>query len=148
MMKKKWRIALLAVVCTFALILSNCRSSPNGGSENKNNSAADRKVLVYGSVGSPVNLEPGNISDGNSLIVQQQIYDRLVEFKPGTTDPQPGLATSWSVSADGKVWTFKLRPGVKFHDGTNFDAEAVKFNVERWWDAKHPNSYRNAGRNY
>ena len=148
-MNKKWRIVLLAGVCAFALILSNCRSSSNGGADTPTATAPTQKqVLVYGSVGSPVNLEPGNITEGNSLIVQQQIYDRLIEFKPGTTDPQPALATSWSVSADGKVWTFKLRPGVKFHYGTNFDAQAVKFNVERWWDAKNPNGYRNAGRSY
>lgn len=148
-MNKKWRIVLLAGVCAFALILSNCRSSSNGGADTPTATAPTQKqVLVYGSVGSPVNLEPGNITEGNSLIVQQQIYERLIEFKPGTTDPQPALATSWSVSADGKVWTFKLRPGVKFHDGTNFDAQAVKFNVERWWDAKNPNGYRNAGRSY
>lgn len=148
-MNKKWRIVLLAGVCAFALILSNCRSSSNGGADTPTATAPTQKqVLVYGSVGSPVNLEPGNITEGNSLIVQQQIYERLIEFKPGTTEPQPALATSWSVSADGKVWTFKLRPGVKFHDGTNFDAQAVKFNVERWWDAKNPNGYRNAGRSY
>jgi peptide/nickel transport system substrate-binding protein len=106
------------------------------------------KTLVYGSGGQPVNLEPGNITDGNSIIVQDQIYNRLIEFKPGTTELQPALATSWSVSTDGKTWTFNLRQGVKFHDGTPFDAAAVKFNVERWWDRNHPHGYRNAGKIY
>jgi peptide/nickel transport system substrate-binding protein len=46
------------------------------------------------------------------------------------------------------VWTFKLRSAIKFQDGSNFNAEAVKFNFERWWDAKHPQGYRNAGKNY
>lgn len=136
------------MVCTIALILINCKSAPNSDRTTTTTSPTNQQVLVYGSGGSPVNLEPGNITDGNSLIVQQQIYERLLEFKPGTTDLQPSLATSWSVSADGKTWTFKLRPGVKFHDGTNFDADAVKFNVERWWDAKNPNGYRNAGKSY
>ena len=46
----------------------------------------------------------------------------------------PALATSWEISPDGKVYTFNLRHGVKFHDGTPFDAAAVKFNFERFWD--------------
>lgn len=135
-------------VCAIALILANCKSAPKSDRTTTTTSPTNQQVLVYGSGGSPVNLEPGNITDGNSLIVQQQIYERLLEFKPGTPDLQPSLATSWSVSADGKTWTFKLRLGVKFHDGTDFDAEAVKFNVERWWDAKNPNGYRNAGKSY
>lgn len=145
---KRRRLFFLGAGCAIALILANCKSAPNSDRTTTTTSTANQQVFVYGSGGSPVNLEPGNITDGNSLIVQQQIYDRLLEFKPGTTDLQPSLATSWSVSADGKTWTFKLRPGVKFHDGTNFDAEAVKFNVERWWDAKNPIGYRNAGKSY
>jgi peptide/nickel transport system substrate-binding protein len=93
-------------------------------------------------------LEPGNIKDGNSVIVQEQIYNRLIETKPGTTELQPGLASEWKASQDGKTWTLKLRSGVKFHDGTDFDAEAVKFNVERWWDEKHEFGYRTAGKTY
>jgi len=71
-----------------------------------------------------------------------------MEFKPGTTDLQPALATEWKASADGKTWTFKLRQGVTFQDGTPFNAEAVKFNIDRWWDANHPQGYRNAGKIY
>lgn len=147
---KRWRFPLLAAVCAFALILSNCgKPTNNNQSGNPSSPAATQQgVLVYGSGGQPVNLEPGNIVDGDSIIVQEQIYNRLVENKPGTTEFQPGLATSWSVSADGKVWTFKLRSGVKFHDGSDFNAEAVKFNVERWWNPQHPNGYRNAGKSY
>ena len=140
---KQWRFALLTVICAFTLVLSNCRNQPSTSP-----GATNQGVLVYGSGGQPVNLEPGNITDGNSVIVQDQIYDRLLEFKPGTTELAPSLATSWSVSQDGKTWTFKLRSGVKFHDGSEFNAEAVKFNVERWWDEKHPNGYRDAGKNY
>jgi peptide/nickel transport system substrate-binding protein len=141
--------SFLAAVCTLTLILSSCRSQNTRTSGNASNpGAASAGVLVYGSGGQPVNLEPGNITDGNSVIVQDQIYDRLLEFKPGTTEIVPSLATAWSVSGDGKTWTFKLRSGVKFQDGSEFNAEAVKFNIERWWDAKHPNGYRNAGKNY
>ncbi|MER3556822.1 MAG: ABC transporter substrate-binding protein, partial [Thermus sp.] len=97
-----------------------------------------QKALVFGHNGEPVSLEPGNITDGISIYVQRQIYDTLVDFKPGTTEPMAGLAVSWFASPDGKVWTFRLRQGVKFQDGTDLDAEAVKFNIERWWDPKNP----------
>jgi peptide/nickel transport system substrate-binding protein len=135
-----------------AITLTNCAGgqgdravAPN---ERTATNADSAKTLVYGSGGQPVNLEPGNITDGNSLIVQHQIYNRLMEFKPGTAELQPALATRWIVSADGKTWTFTLRQGVKFHDGTTFDAAAVKFNIERWWDRNHPHGYRAAGKIY
>ena len=149
---KQWQPALLAVACTLTIVLSNCNSSPSKQTTNNapanSPAAAPPAALVYGAGGQPVNLEPGNISDGNSIMVQDQIYNRLIDPKPGTTDLEPSLATEWKVSQDGKTWTFKLRPGVKFHDGTDFDAEAVKFNFERWWDEKNEFGYRNAGKSY
>ncbi len=93
-----------------------------------------QKTVVFGSNGEPVTLESGNVTDGISIYAQRQIYDTLVDFKPGTTDNVPALATSWQASNAGKTWTFKLRQGVKFQDGTEFDSEAVRFNVNRWWD--------------
>ncbi|MBF6594763.1 MAG: ABC transporter substrate-binding protein [Thermaceae bacterium] len=106
-----------------------------------------QKTLVFGSNGEPVTLESGNITDGISIYAQRQIYDYLVDFKPGSTDVIAGLATSWFASNESKVWTFRLRQGVKFQDGTPLDAEAVKFNVNRWWDPKDP-SRINAASNY
>ena len=151
---KQWQPALLAVTCALTIFISNCNSSPSNKTTNNNSSpvsspaAAPPGILVYGAGGQPVNLEPGNITDGNSIMVQDQIYNRLIDPKPGTTDLEPSLATEWKASQDGKTWTFKLRNGVKFHDGTNFDAEAVKFNFERWWDDKNEFGYRNAGKSY
>ncbi|BAU09714.1 ABC-type transporter, periplasmic subunit [Leptolyngbya sp. NIES-3755] len=135
---RKWQSILIAIFC--AVIVANC--SP----QNSTNSAPD--VLVYAASGQPTNLEPGNVTDGNSLIVHNQIYNRLIQFKPGTTELEPSLATSWSASKDGRTWTFKLRNGVKFHDGTDFNANAAKFNVDRWWDKNNPNGFRNAGKSY
>ena len=70
------------------------------------------------------------------------IFNGLVE-KDWTADEAfhpivPALATSWSVSEDGRTYTFKLREGVKFHDGTPFNAEAAHFNFQRMTDESHP----------
>lgn len=145
---RRWRFGLLAIAFALTIGLVNCDRAPDSTGQSPDTAPSQPGVLVYGSGGQPVNLEPGNITDGNSLIVQQQLYNRLIEFKPGTAELIPALATEWSASDDGKVWTFKLRPGVKFHDGTDFNAEAVKFNVERWWDPQHPYGFRDAGKTY
>ena len=65
--------------------------------------------------------------------IADQILEGLVELAPGGTRVVPGLATSWKVSPDGRVWTFVLRRGVRFQDGTRLDAAAVCFNFERWY---------------
>ncbi|MEE3718964.1 ABC transporter substrate-binding protein [Tumidithrix elongata RA019] len=150
--ERKWRLGFWCVAVVCGLIVANCQptnqyTNPSRG-DSSNGNTANAGVLVYGSGGQPVNLEPGNFIDGNSAIAQQQIYDRLIAFKDGTVELEPSLAESWTGSEDGKVWLFKLRQGVKFHDGSDFDAAAVKFNVERWWDPQHPQGFRNAGKNY
>jgi peptide/nickel transport system substrate-binding protein len=95
-------------------------------------------TLVFGTASDPVVLDGALVSDGESLRVIDQIFETLVSLKPGTTELEPGLAESWEGSEDGKTWTFKLREGVKFHDGTDFNAEAVCFNFNRWYNFKGP----------
>lgn len=97
-----------------------------------------KKVLIEGRPSDCVTLDPTNAADNASWRVARQMYECLVGFKPGSFDPAPSLATSWMTSPDGKTWTFTLRKGVKFHDGTDFNADAVVFNIERWWDSSHP----------
>jgi len=95
-------------------------------------------TLVFGRGGDSVKLDPINVTDGESLRVTHQIFDTLVKYKPNNTEVVPSLAVKWTVSKDQKVWTFYLRKGVKFHDGTPFNAQAVKFNFDRWRDPKNP----------
>jgi peptide/nickel transport system substrate-binding protein len=83
-------------------------------------------------------LDPALLTDGNSLLVTSQIYDTLIAYEPGGSKPVPALAASWSASAGGKTWTFNLRSGLTFHDGTPLNAEAVAFNFQRWWDPANP----------
>ena len=86
--------------------------------------------VVYGYGAEAVKLDPGDAIDRPSFDVSQNIYDGLVEIdQQGAI--QPALATEWSISDDNLTWTFTLRPGVTFHDGTEFNADAVKLNMDR-----------------
>jgi peptide/nickel transport system substrate-binding protein len=98
---------------------------------------ADTAVFV-GRTSDAINLDPARVTDSESAEVTEQIFDHLVRFKPDSAEIEPGLATSWSVSGDGRVWTFNLRTGVRFHDGTPFDADAVVFSFDRQRDPHHP----------
>lgn len=95
-------------------------------------------TLVFAQGQETVGLDAHIITDGFSANNTSNIYDTLVRFSAKSTQVEPSLAESWSASADGLVWTFKLRSGVKFHDGTPLNAEAVKFNIERQVNPKHP----------
>ena len=94
--------------------------------------------MVFAGAADPVVLDGALVSDGESLRVITQVFETLVALKPGTTEPEPGLAESWEPNADGKVWTFKIRQGVKFHDGTELDAAAVCTNFDRWYNFPGP----------
>ncbi|HEX2301911.1 MAG TPA: ABC transporter substrate-binding protein, partial [Pseudonocardiaceae bacterium] len=83
--------------------------------------------------GAPKLFDPFYASDGETFRVTRQIFEGLVGFKPGSSGLEPELATDWSSSPDGRAWTFNLRTGVKFQDGTDFNAEAVCANFERWY---------------
>lgn len=98
----------------------------------------DVNRLVVARAADAVSLDPARASDIESLEVAEQVFGRLVRFTAGRLEPEPDLATSWTVSADGTVWTFELRPNVRFHDGTPFNAEAVVFSFERQLIADHP----------
>src|SRR5229473_749995 len=95
-------------------------------------------TLVVGLVAEPVNLDPAQVTDLNSNRVGRRIVETLVTFPEESTQIVPGLAESWTISKDGLHYTFKLRKGISFHDGTPFNAEAVKFSIERQINPEHP----------
>ena len=100
--------------------------------------SADGGTLVYGLEGSVIKLDPGSIVDRPSISVMANMFEGLIEFELGTLELRPCLATSWELSEDGKEITFHLRRGVKFHDGTDFNADAVVFAFARQYDPSHP----------
>ena len=104
--------------------------------------AADSKaggMLVYGKPKDARTLDPASVDEGNSSMVVTNIFESLLGYKPGTTELVPRLATSMpTISKDNLEITFKLRQGVKFHDGTTLDADAVVFSLKRQNDKTHP----------
>ena len=100
--------------------------------------AAGTSTFIWGKSGEGATLDSPVSTDGEVYEITTQIFNMPVRMKPGGTDIEPDLTTSWTVSPDGLVWTFKLRQGVTFQDGTPFNAEAAKVNIDRWADAKNP----------
>jgi peptide/nickel transport system substrate-binding protein len=122
---RAWMSAVLALLL---VLLGGARPSP----------AQPASTLVVGLVAEPVALDPAQVTDLNSNRVGRRVVETLVTFADESTRIVPGLAESWTISKDGLTYTFKLRKGVAFHDGTPFNAQAVKFSIERQINPEHP----------
>ena len=105
----------------------------------------DPGALVVAQASDVIALDPARATDSESIEVGELIFEGLVGWKPGTTDIEPRLATSWQVSDDGLRWTFNLRSHVQFHDGTAMDADAVVFSFDRLLVKGHPQALGDAG---
>ncbi len=95
-------------------------------------------VLIVGQSAEPKSLDPHVATSLNDFRILVNVYEGLVRFRDGTLQPEPALASRWEISDDGRRYTFRLRENVRFHDGTAFDADAVKFNFERMLRQDHP----------
>ncbi|MGD0248531.1 MAG: ABC transporter substrate-binding protein, partial [Candidatus Limnocylindrales bacterium] len=105
---------------------SGASTAPTAGPKNGG-------TWVFGSASDPTTLDAILMQDGESIRIAQQIYETLVKLAPGSASTLvPGLAKSWDASADGLTYTFHLQTGVKFTDGTDFNADAAVYNVNRW----------------
>ena len=116
-----------------ALIATACSSS-SSSSPAAQSTAVQGGSMVYALNGDMVLADPALVSDGNSLFVEAQVVQGLLGLQPGTISTViPVLAAALpTVSSDGLTYTFKLRTGIKFHDGTDFNADAVVYNYNRW----------------
>src|SRR5437868_9634325 len=123
-MRRLAALALCAVACDAGSEASHRRRDPG--------------ALVVAQAAGPLKLDPVRGTDNESIEVGGLLFEGLAKWEPGTTDIDKGLAQDWKISADGTLWTFYLRPGVVFHDGTPFDADAVVFSFERLLDLHHP----------
>src|SRR6516162_7593545 len=130
---RRWQHAVLACAGTVGLIVGIV-----GAPATRPGWATGAAAFVWGRAGDADTLDNPISTNGETSEVTTQIMNTLVRMKPGETDIEPDLATSWSVSPDGLVWTFKLRQGVVFQDGTPWNAAAAKFNFDRWADPNNP----------
>ncbi|WP_029422067.1 ABC transporter substrate-binding protein [Alicyclobacillus macrosporangiidus] len=135
-------VTLTMTVMSVALMITACgtngESNVSTGNAAGEQSGAGKQMLIFGRGADSTTLDPATTSDGESFLVTQEIYDTLLTYKPGSSELTGDLASSWEVSADGLTWTFHLLKGVKFQDGTEFNADAVVFNFKRWWDPQNP----------
>jgi peptide/nickel transport system substrate-binding protein len=106
--------------------------------------AADQSTLVISQQADPTGLDPEAVLNNSSGFVMATIYDGLVNYKSGTVEVGPGLAESWEVSDDGMTYTFHLRQGVSFHDGTPFNAQTYVQGLDRL-KKEDPHSIYNTG---
>jgi peptide/nickel transport system substrate-binding protein len=129
-MKRRLLTTGAAALAIGALALSGCTSQREDDGGSGETGDVD-STFVFGASSDPASLDPAFANDGESFRISRQIFEGLVGVEPGTADPAPLLAESWEQSDDGLSYTFQLKEGVTFHDGTDFNAEAVCFNFDR-----------------
>jgi len=140
MRNRKLGLLALMLLLILSVALAACNSDAGDGTKEEGDKeeakTEDGKnvkdILVFGRGGDSTSLDPSRVTEGESFKVTVNLYETLLNFGEEDTTINPGLATEWEPSEDGLTYTFKLREGVKFHDGTDFNADAVVKNFERW----------------
>ena len=139
---KKWNV--LSVLVLLGLVVSACAPAAPATTEPAASAAPPASgpvqggTIVVGLQAEPTTLDAQQMTDYNSTRAGRNLFDALLHFKDESTEVEPTLAEKWDISPDGKEYTFYLRKGVKFHDGTDFNADAVVFSYEREIDPNHP----------
>jgi peptide/nickel transport system substrate-binding protein len=138
---------MLALLVALGLLAGACSAEESGtGAGGDAEEGEATATLAFGTSADPVVLDGALVSDGESLRAIDQMFEGLVTLEAGGTEVVPGLAEDWEVSDDGLSYTFNLREGVTFHDDTEFNAEAVCFNFDRWYNFE--GSFQNPAASY
>ena len=141
---KNTSVRLLALVALLALLAAACGGGTTETGDGASDGATDAAggggdgTIVVGTTEKPSTLDPAEVYE---LMASNFLYsttDQLVRLKPGTDELEPGLAEEWEVSDDSTKFTFTLREGVKFHDGSDLTSEDVKYSLERAKNINHP----------
>ncbi|OLS39004.1 ABC transporter substrate-binding protein [Alkalihalophilus pseudofirmus] len=151
---------LMVLLLAFVLFLAACSSDDTSAPESTDGEAEEEvegtepaeptgdQTLVFARGGDSVSLDYASVTDGESSRVTKNIYETLIEFDRDSFEIGPGLAHDWEVDDSGLRFVFHLEEGVTFHDGTDFNAEAVKLNFERWADPEHEYAFLDEGYTY
>ena len=135
-MTVKRKAAPVVLLTAAALTMTACAQSDrtDDGSGSGSGSAGNNSTFTFGAAGAPEVFDPFYATDGETFRVTRQMMEGLVAVKPGSAEIVPMLAEKYEPNASGTEWTFTLRQGVKFTDGTDFNADAVCKNFERMFD--------------
>ena len=125
MTKRTKRIISAALAVLLALMLAAC------GSQQQGDPADTAKIVYYATNSEPILDWDPSVEFSNGIIVMHNIYETLLRYLPEQDTFEYVLATGYEKSGDGLQWDFDIRQGVKFHDGTALNAEAVKFSFDR-----------------
>ncbi len=152
---KKWKCKCLAAItammlsvgmtgCGEAATVTSSTQSSSSAKENTASSTTDATTgdysdtLVVDLVAEPVSMDPGHVTDINSMRVHDLMYDKLIEWGDDGFTLEPCIATDWKMTKeDGTEYVFQIRQGVKFHDGSELTAEDVEFTFMRMLDENH-----------
>ncbi|WP_432476406.1 ABC transporter substrate-binding protein [Nocardioides sp. GXQ0305] len=126
------KMASVAVVGALALAATSCAESERGDGDGE--SSGGGGTFTFGAAGAPEMFDPLYATDGETFRVTRQMFQGLLGIEPGSAEVVPELATEWESNEDGTEWTFQLRDDVTFHDGTEFNAEAVCANFDRMFE--------------
>jgi peptide/nickel transport system substrate-binding protein len=134
---KRGKLGAMALLVALGLLAAACSAEDSGSGDGDGAESGEATAtLAFGTSTDPIVLDGALVSDGESLRAIDQMFEGLVTLEPGGTEVIPGLASDWEISEDGMSYTFNLEEGVTFHDGEEFNAEAVCFNFERWYNFK------------
>jgi peptide/nickel transport system substrate-binding protein len=124
------RRSLVALPLAVLMLAIGCATPRNRG-----------RLLVFAKAKDAVKLDAHDVTEGESSTVTNNIFEGLVAFDRESTTIVPALSDRWTISPDGLTYTFHIRPGVRFHDDTTLDADAVVFNFKRQMDPANPYRY-------
>ena len=128
-------VAVALAVAMMGSVLSGCggskRASDASTASGTAAGTAFADTITFAQGSDPRGLDPACIDDGESAKVICNIYEGLLKYNKDSTEVEPCLAEKWDISSDNTKYTFHLRKGVKFQDGTDFNAAAVKKSIDR-----------------
>ncbi|WML43017.1 ABC transporter substrate-binding protein [Neobacillus sp. PS3-40] len=133
-MTKTLKLLLISILAISMFLVGCGKTNESAGGKKATNTggASKKDTLVFARGGDSTSLDPITTTEGETFKVTINIFENLLTYGEQDTTIHPGLAESYTVTPDGLTYTFKLRQGVKFHDGTDFNADAVVFNFDRW----------------
>lgn len=138
---KNTRILLVLLLLLIGTVFAACSGDSDTGGKGddgedegavEGDGEGSGETLIFGRGGDSTSLDPSRTTEGETFKVTKNIFETLLTFEDEGTAVEAGLAKEWDASEDGLTYTFELEEGITFHDGTDFNADAVVQNFERW----------------